>query len=266
MDHTTAWKVVALGAALVAAVTWQIAGHQAADAGHTFGTSNCQSNPPNCTYVYSSAGSNLIATQKSFAIHDYRFYENWPSSYETALDEAEFNWAKAAGPQAPMEPSSDHLTFSVADIFLRCPNQGDPSGACGIAIAYTCPLIPPNDQRPLQCDRFVDTARNVTGNETYVNPTNLDPEPYTTKVHVFAHELGHALRLAHHSSGVCLMNTQVTPVTGPSTLLECDLGFADPFSANELHPCDRDVDKWGINSVYLPVVARTVNSPACGLL
>lgn len=91
MSHEALWKSLAVTAALVAAVAWQIAGHQAAEAGHTFGDGNCLDPIPNCIYIYSPQGNNLIATQKSFAIHDYRFSDVWPPSYETALDEAEFN-------------------------------------------------------------------------------------------------------------------------------------------------------------------------------
>jgi hypothetical protein len=243
-----------LAAAAVAAVAWLIAGHQAAQAGHTFGSAHCKSSPPNCAYVYSSAGSNLIATQTSFAINDYRFSSMWPPTFESSLDQAEYNWAVAAGPQAPMEPPTLRLAYHMGNIYWDCESQPPPVSAgpppCFVAKAFTCYNIPPSDN--LVCDTFTNTARNITGSETFIRYAGLTTESSAVKVHVFAHELGHTLRLHHHEedSPVCLMNDDLLPVTAPNTLLECDLGFADPFSSPELDPCDRDVDKWGIRCIY----------------
>ncbi len=73
-------RAVALAAALTAAITWLMAGHQAAEAGHIIGAiSRCSSPPPNntCRYLYSFQGENLLPKQKSFHIWNFRFATNW---------------------------------------------------------------------------------------------------------------------------------------------------------------------------------------------
>ncbi len=98
-------KTVILLAALVAAGSWLAAGNRVATAGHPYGFANCNTAPAsikNCIYIYSAEGYNLIQAQKSFAVHNYRYSNVWTTAYETALDQAERNWAIAAGPQAPM--------------------------------------------------------------------------------------------------------------------------------------------------------------------
>jgi hypothetical protein len=147
-----------------------------------------------------------------------------------------------------MEPTTMRLTYSVGNSVYSCIDDGDPSGACSVAVAYVCPLIPPYGDRAPNCDRFVDVARNVMGNETYFNPNFMEDDSHFEKVSTFAHELGHTLRLSHHSGGVCLMNAGFPRPSTPNSLAECDLGISDPF--NDIDPCDRDTDKWGIRCIF----------------
>lgn len=153
-----------------------------------------------------------------------------------------------------MEPTTQHLAYHVGNSYLNCLTQGDPAQVCSISFAYVCVLIGAAELPPPQCDRFENdpgVARNATGSDTYINPNKLDTKTSIIKAHIFAHELGHTLRLRHHdSSGACLMSEGQPPITAPRDDLECEIGFADPFSTPELPPCAWPIENWGIRCIY----------------
>ncbi len=251
---TTIQRAIVLTAALVAAVTWLMAGHQAADAGHTFDGLNCYSYPKNCVHLYSNQGLNLIATQKSFAIEDFRYgtFDDWNGDFEPFLDVAEANWAMAIGPQAPMEPGSNWTPNlptprslpAMRNEYSNCEQDGNPRPlTCADSFAYVCRIEPVHGR---QC---LTGPLNSHSSETYISETHLIDQTNAWKTAVFGHELGHVLGLDHHENAICIMNSD-NPVTAPQTGLTCDLGFANPFTTPNLAPCDRDSDKLGIRCVF----------------
>ncbi len=137
----------------------------------------------------------------------------------------------------------------MGNVYLNCLAQGDPGGVCALATAYYCPLLTLSYVRPVDCDRDVNIGRNTTGSETYINPDFLNNRSPSGKIYVFAHELGHTLRLAHHQTHVCVMNTNLE-VTYPQSLFNCDLGIANPLLSPPSDPCNRAPEVLGIRCIF----------------
>jgi hypothetical protein len=248
------WRVVAVLTALVAAVSWQIAGYEAADAGHSTGTKHCLSSPKNCIWVHSSDGpwgSEPLDSQFSFRMRVTRSNaavgEDWVSSDEAALDAAEKSWAKAVGPGTPSEyfEGGDYPHMLQMDTFvLNCGPQGSPTPyACptGNALALACRLT-------LSWVRVcVNSAVNTVQGEVWLNYNSFHGLDASPRSETLAHELGHVfglddLAVTDHPDDDCLMIG--ADFIGTSDPQACDLGAEEPCSDGTDHYGIRCVFKW----------------------
>lgn len=234
-------KLVIFFIALGAAITALFMGYEATHGGHTNDESHCNSSPRLCVFVYVQSG---IDKQHSFRINDKREASLWDSEYERALDNAEFQWSKAAGPQAPTEPDLGPTLLqdlpSLPNTYWNCPDDGDPENLCALTGSFVClrPLGEGFDCSP--GDRSID----ITGAQTWIDD-DVFMDPDTNQNALIAHELGHVVGLNHHDHLDCLM--QLDPLrVGPGA---CDLGEADPFDKDPA-PCDGIALNWGVRCIF----------------
>ncbi len=257
MRSEAALRIATVAAALVAAVTWSIAGNQAAEAGHTIAEGNCSLGPV-CVSGYSGLGD-----QESFRVSNVRGDLSWwDGIYELALQETEIAWATAEGPQVPSNvqvADPNWVNLAYPNSYLKCPAKGDPLGKCTgpsdeQVDAYVCFV---NEAAMLVCTLSATQPYNLeaTAGITFVNTALIAglydpfvPYPFALKRHIISHEFGHTMLLQHHPGSDCLVEAN----HGPNTYVpqRCDLGFADPYTPGITAPCDGSSDDWGIRCIY----------------
>lgn len=205
-----------------------------------------------CRKVYSPQGANLVTTQTSFQLWNFRvFYNNWNATLETALANAEKSWAVAPGPQAPTQPVTNTTgLLTTSSFYYRCTQAPNPGGlpACGNAIALTC-LV---ENMVRQCD--ASAPRNVDFTLMFTNHSVfMGLMPASRQEGTMAHEMGHALGLSHHPVVTCLMFPDNVPAR-PNSPQACDLGRALPLNVPPVAPCDSffgsGPEDFGIRCIY----------------
>lgn len=134
---------------------------------------------------------------------------SWLSQAETACNNWH-NYTPSADPAADIQCQWQALPMDSA-VYLKTASSGP------LGVTWNCPSSGPCSNQAI--------AMDVLYSEIYFNISAMDSQGTTGRTWAFAHEMGHALGL-HHHSGV-LMNPTVNSYKGPTAT---DYGVKPPCS------------------------------------
>jgi hypothetical protein len=150
----------------------------------------------------------------------------------TAASNAATNWSTASGPQyvsftPATNDSWDYLKFCTDSISPCFPGVYGETQNCNTSNT---------------CDNTGTVAMDIYYSNVWFDATQMDPLQSTAKwTHVFAHEYGHTLGLAHHNATGVLMNGSTSDFStlGPTAT---DIG--------PLPPCSGTSGQGGVRCIY----------------